>query len=90
MRRVILPLVALLLAGTATFGVRAWLERPEPAVAAPAPEQRKGVLVAAADLEIGSFVQPDSMRWQDWPDVSVPETYLIRGQLKAAFRPIPL
>jgi pilus assembly protein CpaB len=84
MRRVILPLVALLLAGTATFGVRAWLERPEPAVAAPAPEQRKGVLVAAADLEIGSFVQPDSMRWQDWPDVSVPETYLIRGQADEA------
>jgi pilus assembly protein CpaB len=82
MRRLILPIVALLLAGTATFGVRAWLEQREPpAVAAqPAPEQRKGVLVAAADLPIGSFIGPDSMRWQEWPDVAVPGTYLVRGQ----------
>jgi pilus assembly protein CpaB len=82
MRRLILPLVALLLAGTATFGVRAWLEQRErpPIAAAPPPEQRQAVLVAAVDLATGSFVQPDSMRWQDWPDVAVPDSYLVRGE----------
>ncbi len=81
MRRLLLPLVALLLAGTATFVVRAWLERRDaPAVASePAPVPRKAVLVANADLAIGSFVQPDSVRWQDWPDVATPESYLVRG-----------
>lgn len=86
MRRLLLPLVALLLAGTATFAVRAWLERDLPAIAtaAPAPDQLKAVLVAGADLAVGSFVQPDSLRWQDWPDVAVPESYLVRGQADEA------
>lgn len=82
MRRLLLPLVALLLAGTATFAVRGWLERPgrPAAVARAEPVQLKAVLVAGTDLAVGSFVQPDSLRWQDWPDVAVPETYLVRGQ----------
>jgi pilus assembly protein CpaB len=83
MRRLVLPLVALVLTGVSTFAVRNWLEsqrRPTPVVAQPAPEQRKAILVAAQDLPIGSFVQPDSLRWQEWPDVTTPETYLVRGQ----------
>ena len=70
MRRVVLPLVALLLAGAATFVARGWLEREPQAgpVAEPAsPQIAKAVLVAGAELAVGSFVQPDSLRWQDWP-----------------------
>ena len=83
MRRVVLPLVALLLAGAATFVARGWLEREQRAgpIAEPAqPQIAKAVLVAAADLAVGSFVQADSLRWQDWPDVSLPDRYYIRGQ----------
>ena len=83
MRRVILPIMALLLAGAATFAARGWLERDEPARAAaePAkPEAAKAVLVAASDLAVGSFVQAESLRWQEWPDVVVPASYLVRGQ----------
>jgi pilus assembly protein CpaB len=82
MRRVVLPLVALLLAGVSTFAVRGWLEsqrRPAAVAAQAVPEQRKAVLVAAADLSVGAFVQPDSLRWQDWPDVTTPDSYLVRG-----------
>jgi pilus assembly protein CpaB len=81
MRRLLLPIVALLLAGTATFAVRTWLERREvsPVAAEPVPVPRKAVLVAAGDLAVGAFVQPDSVRWQDWPDVATPEAYLVRG-----------
>lgn len=83
MRRIVLPLLALLLAGISTFAIRTWLEgrrQPLAAVAQPAPEQRKGVLVAGKDLGVGMFVQPDGLRWQDWPDVATPESYLVRGR----------
>ena len=81
MRRLLLPLVALLLAGTATFAVRTWLVRPAaaPTAATAAPEARKAILVADRDLPVGSFVPPDALRWQDWPDVATPATYLVRG-----------
>jgi pilus assembly protein CpaB len=83
MRRVVLPLVALLLAGAATFVARGWLEREPQAgpVAEPAsPQIAKAVLVAGTELAVGSFVQPDSLRWQDWPDVGLPDSYYLRGQ----------
>ena len=82
MRRLMLPLIALLLAGTATFAARSYLEgrgQPEAAAEAP-PAPRKAILVAAQDLAAGSFIQPGSLRWQEWPDVATPETYLLRGE----------
>ena len=82
MRRLMLPLVALLLAGTATFAARSYFERdaqPKTAAEAP-PAPRKAILVAAQDLSTGSFIQPGSLRWQEWPDVATPETYLLRGE----------
>ena len=82
MRRVVLPLVALLLAGVSTYAVRSWLEgqrRPAPVAAQTVPEQRKAVLVAAQNLAVGTFVQTESLRWQEWPDIGTPETYLVRG-----------
>ncbi|HEX6010903.1 MAG TPA: Flp pilus assembly protein CpaB [Geminicoccaceae bacterium] len=82
MRRLVLPLVALLLAGTATFAARSYLGdrgQPEAAVETP-PPPRKAVLVAAQDLAAGSFIQPGSVRWQEWPEVVTPETYLLRGE----------
>jgi pilus assembly protein CpaB len=79
LRRVVLPLVALLLAGAATFVARGWLERDEP-VAEQAKPIAKAVLVAATELAVGSFVQADSLRWQDWPDVGLPASYYVRGQ----------
>jgi pilus assembly protein CpaB len=39
----------------------------------------KQVLVAADDLHIGRFLEPDSMRWQEWPDVSLPSSYIVEG-----------
>jgi pilus assembly protein CpaB len=72
-----------LLAGAATFVARGWLE-PDPGagpVAEPAkPQIIKAVLVAGTDLAVGTFVQPDSLRWQDWPDVGLPDSYYVRGQ----------
>jgi pilus assembly protein CpaB len=37
----------------------------------------KQVLVAAEDLHVGRFLEPGVMRWQDWPDVSLPSSYIV-------------
>jgi pilus assembly protein CpaB len=36
--------------------------------------------VATAGLPVGSFVQADGLRWQEWPDVAVPGSFLLRGR----------
>jgi pilus assembly protein CpaB len=83
MRRLLLPLCALLLAGAATVAARSWLDgrRAQP-VAGAAPEApavpRKAVLVAAADLPAGTLLQPGGVRWQEWPDVAIPQSYLLQ------------
>lgn len=82
MRRVLVPVLALLVAGVAALYARTWVERREPpatASAAPAPPTEKAVLVAAVDLPAGSFVQPGNVRWQKWPDVELPASYFVKG-----------
>jgi len=50
------------------------------ASAAPAPALPQ-VLVATESLDVGSFVDPDSVRWQDWPRNSVLPAHLERGEI---------
>lgn len=84
MRRIVLPLVALLLAGATTMAVRSWLEGQKAAlqtasIAAPAAVSTRNVLVAAESLGSGQFLRPELMRWQTWPDVELPESYVVEG-----------
>lgn len=83
MRRLILPLFALVLAAGSTVAVRSWLEGARTSTVAapalPAPPPTKAVLVAAADLATGSFLRAESLRWQEWPDVPLADSYLVRG-----------
>lgn len=81
-RRVLLPIMALALAGGTAYVAHGWVQsqkRPAEAAAEPAAVERKAVLVAAVDLAPGQFLQPEGMRWQDWPDVSLPDTYIVKG-----------
>ena len=87
LQRLIIPLVALVLAGATAYFARNWIEEKKEqqpvAVAAPAPEiTYQKVLVAANDVRIGSFVNVESFVWQEWPDVDLPETYFVQGQRK--------
>lgn len=82
MRRILVPLLALLIAGVAALYARKWVESRQvapSATAAPAPRPEKAVLVAAIDLPAGSFVQPGNVRWQAWPDVDLPPSYFVKG-----------
>src|SRR4051812_27011163 len=81
-RRALLPLLALLLAGGAAVLARNWLEEQrQTSMVAHRPEAPSlAVLVAASELHTGQFLQLDLVRWQDWPNVAVPDTYLVRGR----------
>lgn len=82
MRRVLVPILALLIAGAAALYARTWVESRQAApaaTAAPRPSVGPMVLVAAVDLPAGSFLQPSSVRWQAWPDVELPPSYFVKG-----------
>jgi pilus assembly protein CpaB len=79
-----LPVMALATAAASTYLARAWIEvqtdsQPQAAPIPPKPVT-KSVLVAAKPLSIGEFVQPDGVRWQEWPDVALPDSYLVEGK----------
>jgi pilus assembly protein CpaB len=87
-RRILLLLAAVGAAVSSAQVVRSWLEGRERQLAAAATavpeEKRKAVLVAARPIAAGSFVTQQSLSWQDWPDVEVPESYIVRGEAEAA------
>lgn len=38
------------------------------------------VLVAQGDLQTGTLVGPESLRWQGWPTEDLPPSYIVQGQ----------
>jgi pilus assembly protein CpaB len=84
MNRLFVPVLALALAAGAALFARGWIEggrqAPE-AEAAPAPIVVTQVLIAAVNLAPGSFLRPEFVRWQDWPDVNLPASFLVRGKV---------
>jgi pilus assembly protein CpaB len=87
MRRLLFPLFAVVMATTVALVVNTWLEDQQraalasvQAVTAVAEPHYIEVLVAAERLTPGSFVKPGALRWQTWPDVELPRSYLVRGR----------
>jgi pilus assembly protein CpaB len=82
LRRIIVLLVAVVVAGATAMYARSWIESQQNntvTVAAPAPEEIYEVLVADATLPAGTFVKQQHLRWQRWPTDDVPETYVLKG-----------
>jgi pilus assembly protein CpaB len=77
-RKIVLIILALAItAGTAIF-VRNWVNNQQPQVVeATTPAKPKGpmVLVAQVDVPTGVFLQPTHLRWSEWPDDVIPESY---------------
>jgi pilus assembly protein CpaB len=76
-RKIVLIILALAItAGTAVF-VRNWVSNQQPQVVEKAIEKKIGpqVLVAKADIPKGVFIQPTHLRWTEWPDNVIPESY---------------
>jgi pilus assembly protein CpaB len=90
LKSILLVVVALVLAGFTAFMVRNWLDAERAAAqralankpqAAP---QVAGVqvLVAKRDLPIGTFLRPEHLRWQAWPETSLSPAYAVEGKKK--------
>ncbi|MGI9451899.1 MAG: Flp pilus assembly protein CpaB [Geminicoccaceae bacterium] len=82
-RRIIVLLLALVIAGVTAVYARNWVnsqQRPVTVIAAPEPSQDASeVLVAEVNIPAGRFIKPEHLRWQAWPSDDIPENYLIKG-----------
>lgn len=83
LRRMIFVLIALVASGSTIVIGRMWLEaqRAHQVVEKPA-EQPTGpsVLVAKGNLPAGTFIRPDNLRWQVWPEASVAASYIVQNK----------
>ncbi len=83
LRRMIFVLIALVASGSTIVIGRMWLEaqRAHQVVEKPA-EQPTGpsVLVAKGNLPAGTFIRPDNLHWQVWPEASVAASYIVQGK----------
>jgi pilus assembly protein CpaB len=87
LKSILLVLVALVLAGFTAFMVRNWLdaERARAMANRPAPAAQSAgvqVLVAKRDLPVGTFLRPEHLRWQVWPEASLSPAYAVEGKKK--------
>jgi pilus assembly protein CpaB len=84
-RGVLLILALLLLGASAIFFGRAWLlaqnqqPAPQPVVEAPKPVATM-VMVAKADIPVGTFLREDLLGWQAWPNETLDPSYMVQGQ----------
>ena len=77
--RLIILVGAAVAAIAAAFLVRNMAQAPEPQAPAPVVEvpevSQTRVLVAKRNLQIGDMIVPEDMRWADWPESNVLNTY---------------
>jgi pilus assembly protein CpaB len=83
-RTLIFAVVALAAAGGTAFMIQAWMDNQRAALLASVPKEAKPVgnevLVARKDLPAGTILRPDDLRWQIWPEGSVPGAYAVKGR----------
>jgi pilus assembly protein CpaB len=89
LKSILLVIVALVLAGFTAFMVRNWMDAERAAAQRalanrPQAPQPAGVqvLVAKRDLPVGTFVRPEHLRWQAWPEASLSPAYAVEGKKK--------
>ncbi len=83
-RSLVLIAAALGLATGTGFLAKNWLEaqRAGLSVRRDAPAPARQILVAKTALATGSFVRPEGLRWQNWPDGAVAPAYAVEGEKK--------
>ncbi len=82
MRVIVLVAVAVLLAGGSMLMMKNMMRQPDKLVAQPTPQPKHEtfVLVAARNLPTGTLVNERDLRWQAWPDESLANSYLVKGE----------
>ena len=82
-RRILFLLIALVASGSTVMVGRMWLqaERTTKVAEAPAPAKPAlAVLVAKGNLPAGSFIRPENLRWQPWPESGLAPSYVVEGR----------
>ncbi len=84
MRAIVLVLFALGAALGTVFFAQNWMDAQRAAMAAQVPEPRPEslrteVMVVKEDLPAGSFVKPEHLRWQPWPEGNLAPSYIVKG-----------
>lgn len=83
-RNLLLAFAALLITAGTGLVAKTWIDAqtPQVVVQAPAPAKVEGalVLVAAADIPIGTLLTGAHLRWQIWPTDALPETYVVKPE----------
>jgi pilus assembly protein CpaB len=87
LKSILLVVVALVLAGFTAFMVRNWLDAERARAMANRPQQAPApagvqVLVAKRELPVGTFLRPEHLRWQVWPQASLSPAYAVEGKKK--------
>ena len=84
-RRILFLLIALVASGSTVMVGRMWLQNERGASVAQAPTPAKpslAVLVAKGNLPAGSFIRPEHLRWQQWPESGLAPSYVVEGRRK--------
>jgi pilus assembly protein CpaB len=88
-KRIVFLLLAVIVAGTTAFLARAWLQSERAAMLAQlgtAPKAAQPlkpavqVLVARNALRAGQLIKPEDLRWQPWPQGTLPPSYIVEGK----------
>lgn len=82
-RNFIVIAIAVFLAVGTIYMARSWLasQRVPVVQEQPKPEhQGISVLVAAHDLATGSFIRPEDLRWQAWPEGQIADNYMLKDK----------
>lgn len=88
-KRIVFLLLAVIVAGATAFLARAWLQSERAAMLAQlggAPKATQPVkpavqvLVARNALRAGQLIKPDDLRWQAWPQGTLPPSYIVEGK----------
>ena len=89
-KRIVFLLVAVIVAGATAFLARTWLQAERAAMAAQFGQPQQvakaavQVLVARTALRVGHLVKPEDLRWQAWPQGTLPPTYIVEGKRQIA------
>lgn len=83
LRNIVVLVVALAVAGLTATYARNWLASERAAMSVtsePEPVNTTFVLVAKRELGPGTFIKPEDVKWQPWPEDGVIEDYAIKGE----------
>ena len=85
MRRMLFLLIALIASGSTIVVGRMWLQsqKPAPVAAEAAPVSTVPmVLVAKGNIPAGTFLRPENLRWEHWPENGIAPSYVTDNKRK--------